>query len=362
MRAFEKVKNFIMQDVKNANETKRAAVITRMFALMMCVYFFVQGVAMSICGEWMYTIICLLCFCGYVWGFYNTYQDRTRITIFYTVVSTVGWIFLCLILFGWDCGAQHFVFVLLIFFFLTSHAVTMRKVWMAVVLCAVRLFLFQYTRVHAPIVPLEEHSIYLLQYINTGGIFCMITVMIMLFCQNSLAMEQKLVMYNAKLKEASRRDPLTGLYNRRAMLEYLDKVIEDTERYGKWFNVALGDIDFFKKINDKYGHEAGDAVLKHVADLLRAYMKSRGSVARWGGEEFLFVFRDINGEEAAIELEKIRSIIENSKIEYNGQEISVTMTFGIDEYFSNHPIDYTISNADKKLYMGKERGRNRVIF
>lgn len=362
MKAFEKFHNFIMQDVKNANETKRAAVITRVFALMMFAYFFIQGVAMAVCGEWMYTLICLICFGGYAWGFYNTYQDRTRITILYTVVSTVGWIFLYLILFGWDCGAQHFVFVLLIFFFITSHAVTMRKVWMAVAMCIIRLFLFQYTRSHAPIVPLEEFSIYLLQYINTGGIFFMITVMIMLFCQNSLAMEQKLVMYNARLKEASRRDPLTGLYNRRAMLEYIDKVIEDVERYGKWFNVALGDIDFFKKINDKYGHEAGDEVLKHVADILLAYMKSRGAVARWGGEEFLFVFRDINGEEAAIELEKIRSIIENSKIEYKGQEISVTMTFGIDEYSSSYPIDYTISSADKKLYMGKEKGRNRVIF
>ena len=119
MKAFEKFHNFIMQDVKNANETKRAAVITRVFALMMFAYFFIQGVAMAVCGEWMYTLICLICFGGYAWGFYNTYQDRTRITILYTVVSTVGWIFLYLILFGWDCGAQHFVFVLLIFFFIT---------------------------------------------------------------------------------------------------------------------------------------------------------------------------------------------------------------------------------------------------
>lgn len=362
MKFLKKMENFIMQDVKNANETKRAAVITRMFALMMCAYFFAQGIAMVLCGEWIYAGICLLCLGGYVAGFYYTYQDRTRLTILYTMTSTLLWVLLCVVLFGWDWGAQHFIFVLLIFFFVTSHAVTARKLWIAVALCAARLALFQYNRACGALVELEPQSIVLLQYINTLAIFCIIAMMLMLFSQDSLAMEQKLVMYNAKLREASRRDPLTGLYNRRAMLEYLDELIEGTRRYGKWFNVAIGDIDFFKKINDEYGHEAGDAVLKHIADLLAAYMKSRGGVARWGGEEFLLVFQEINGEEAALELEKLRSIIERSKIIYNGQAIAVTMTFGIDEYTNSQPIDYTITSADKKLYIGKERGRNCVIF
>lgn len=351
-----------MQDVKNDNETKRAAVITRMFALMMCVYFLVQGATMLACGERRYTVVCLLCLIGYAWGFFNTYQNQTRVTILYTVLATLFWIFACLILFGWDCGAQHFVFALLIFFFITSHAVTVRKLVMTVGLCAARLFLFWYTRSHEPIVPLEDFSIYLIQYMNTIGIFFIITVMLILFCEDSLAMEQKLVIYNARLKEASQRDSLTGLYNRRAMEEYLKNVIKDTQQYVTWFNVAIGDIDFFKKINDKYGHEAGDVVLKHVADILSAYMKDKGAVARWGGEEFLFVFKGINGEEATVELEKLRAMIENSKVEYNGEEISVTMTFGIDEYSNGFPIDYTISNADKKLYIGKKQGRNRVIF
>lgn len=362
MEFFDKTKDFILQDVKNANETKRAAVITRLFALMMCIYFLVQGTAMIAFGEWHCTLICLLCLVGYVASFYYTYQDRTRLTILYTVISTIVWVLLCVVLFGWEWGAQHFIFVLLVFFFVTSHAVSIRKLWTAGALCLIRLVLFQYSRMYAPMIELGDDAVVLLQYINTGAIFCIITIMLTLFTQDSLAMEQKLVLYNAKLREASSRDPLTGLYNRRAMLEYLEELIEGTKRHGSWFNVALGDIDFFKKINDGYGHEAGDAVLKHIAELLSTYMKSKGAVARWGGEEFLLVFKEINGEEAAAELEKIRSMIEKSRVSYKGQEIAVTMTFGIDEYSSSYPIDYTISSADKKLYIGKGKGRNRVIF
>ena len=362
MGFWEKTKNFIMQDVENANETKRAAVIMRIFALIMCGYFLTQGTLMIVCQEWIYTLVSVVCFAGYIWVFYYTYQNRTRAAILYTVFSTILWVVFYIVLFGWDCGAQHFLFALLLFFFLTSHAEISRKVLMAVVLCVIRLALFQYARVYGPMIELDESSACMLQYVNTIGIFILMTVIIMLFCKDSLAMEQKLVMYNAKLKEASSRDPLTGLYNRRAMLEYLEELVEDTHRYGEWFNVAIGDIDFFKKINDRYGHEAGDTILKEVAEILSAYMKSRGSGARWGGEEFLLVFKNINGEEAAMELEKIRSIIEHRKF-YHGEEvIYVTMTFGIDEYSSTYPIDYTISSADKKLYIGKEHGRNRVVF
>lgn len=362
MRFFEKIKNFIIQDVKNANETKRAAVITRVFALMMGVYFLIQGIAMAACGEWMYTLLCGVGIFGSVWGFYNTYQNRTKMTVLYTVFSTVAWIFLCQIMFGWECGAQHFVFVLVMFFFLTSHAVTARKLWMAAFLCAVRLVLFQYTRVNAPMVPLEKVSINVLQYINTIGIFCMISMVIMLFCQDSLAMERKLLQYNTRLKEASLRDPLTGLYNRRAVLEYIEKMIKELKHGGSWFNVAIGDIDFFKRINDEYGHEAGDEVLKNLSALMHGFMKNKGCVSRWGGEEFLFVFQEINGEETAIELEKLRSLIEKTSVVYNGQKISVTMTFGLEEYSNEHPIDDTINSADKKLYIGKKQGRNTVVF
>ena len=91
-------------------------------------------------------------------------------------------------------------------------------------------------------------------------------------------------------------------------------------------------------------------------------MKKRGIVARWGGEAFLLVFEGINGDEAALALEDLRDRIAKTKIFYGEQELRVTMTFGIEEYDFRAGIDKIINEADKKLYMGKEAGRNRVVF
>ena len=91
-------------------------------------------------------------------------------------------------------------------------------------------------------------------------------------------------------------------------------------------------------------------------------MNDKGLVARWGGEEFLLLFWGINGDNVYVELEKIRSKLENIKVKHGEHVISVTMTFGMDEYDPSQPIEYTISSADKKLYIGKKTGRNKVVF
>lgn len=359
---WKKIWNFIARDVQNANETKRAAVIMRVFALLMCAYFLIQGLALLLCREEISAAISIFCLLGNALAFYLTYKDRTRAVLRYMVISMTLWIIFYVILYGWECGVQLFMFVLLLFAFITSHTSAKQKICFAVLMCAVRMAIFSYTRIATPIIQLSASAEMFLQTINTIAIFVLTTAITILFCNDSLAMEKKLVIYNERLKDASRRDPLTKLYNRRAMTEYMEQMVERLDRYGNWFNVAIGDIDFFKKVNDTYGHEAGDLVLVQIAELLSAYMKSRGCVGRWGGEEFLLIFKDLNGEEAYIELEKIRSMVQRKKIVYNDQVISVTMTFGLEEYSYNKPVDYTINNADQKLYLGKNQGRNRVIF
>ena len=126
--------------------------------------------------------------------------------------------------------------------------------------------------------------------------------------------------------------------------------------------VAIGDIDFFKHINDTYGHDAGDYVLETIAKIMNEFMESKGMVARWGGEEFLFSFENINGDYAFEEMSKLLHLIERYEFSFNGTPIKVTMTFGLEEYDDNLGVDKVISKADEKLYMGKEQGRNRVIY
>ena len=217
METYRKIRDIIIKDVDNANETKRASVIMRFFALIMCGYFLLQGICMVVCGEWNGFVMSLLCLAGYMVAFYYTYLNHTRTALIYTIISTLAWVVLYVFLFGWDCGAQHFIFVLLLLFFVASHAAGRQKVMAAVMLCALRLALYWYTKIYDPLIEFDPVIAVLMQMINTITIFSLITAIIMVFCQDSIAMEEKLVSYNEKLREASRRDPLTKLYNRRAM-------------------------------------------------------------------------------------------------------------------------------------------------
>lgn len=357
-----KIKNYILRDVDNENETKRTAVIIRVFALIMCIYFLIQAICVGVCGEWFTLLGSLACLCGYVGAFYYSYRNRTRTTVIYIMLSTVCWVVLFIYLLGWDYGVQHFLFALLAFMTVVSYMSTPQKVLVAFALCELRLCLFWYTRSFPAVVELPYGTLLLLQIINTVTIFALITMIVILFSKDSLKMEKKLMEYNEKLEELSSRDPLTKLYNRRAMLEYLNDLTKNQEGDAACFNVAIGDIDFFKHVNDTHGHEAGDAVLVQTSALLSDFMEGKGRVGRWGGEEFLMVFTGINGEEAATELEELRMRIKNQKIPYNVLSLSITMTFGVEEYSSHHPIDQTIQSADRKLYIGKNSGRDRVVF
>lgn len=155
-------------------------------------------------------------------------------------------------------------------------------------------------------------------------------------------------------------DPLTGLNNRRYIITAIQKVIDKHKANGTPFSLAICDIDFFKKVNDTYGHNAGDDVLKAVANTLKEGMKGSGYLARWGGEEFLLVFDRIGMEEGAKKLNLILDNIRSLVVESEDQKISVTMTFGIVEG-SDTTVEGMVSVADEKLYYGKMHGRNQVV-
>jgi len=156
-------------------------------------------------------------------------------------------------------------------------------------------------------------------------------------------------------------DPLTGLNNRRYVTGMVSKISERNMETGVPFAIAMSDIDFFKKVNDTYGHNAGDEVLKAVANILKTGMKGLGFAARWGGEEFILVFDKCGAEEGAIALETILDRIREMTVEADGFSIKVTMTFGIVDG-DGRDIEKMVEAADEKLYYGKTHGRNRVVL
>ncbi len=173
--------------------------------------------------------------------------------------------------------------------------------------------------------------------------------------------QDKLKYAHEQLKEIARTDPLTNLSNRRDIIEKIEYEQIRFERSKKSFVIIIGDLDFFKLINDRYGHDCGDYVLKEVAQIMRSTIRKQDIVSRWGGEEFLFLLPETPLEGGKIAAEKIRKKIENSDLKYNNDIISITITFGVSIYNKVMDIDECIKKADQALYRGKNKGRNCVV-
>lgn len=160
------------------------------------------------------------------------------------------------------------------------------------------------------------------------------------------------------LKDMIERDPLTLLYNRR----YCDRQLNKMERCGEnSYTAVIADVDFFKKINDMYGHNCGDYVLKELSSEMENLVRGKGFVARWGGEEFLMIFKNMTEQQVYRELTHFLQKIRDKEFCYEGEEFSITMTFGIEQRKKGEKAEEVIRRADEKLYEGKQGGRNVIV-
>lgn len=163
------------------------------------------------------------------------------------------------------------------------------------------------------------------------------------------------------LRHMVEQDALTELFNRRYANRMLMQILDKAAKQRQPFSLAIGDIDFFKRVNDTYGHECGDVVLKRVADMMREHMESLGFAARWGGEEFLLVFDHMNACDAFESLQYLLEGIRSLEVVYHGETIRITMTFGLADGDSAD-IQQLLKTADGKLYQGKSNGRNQIVL
>ncbi len=164
--------------------------------------------------------------------------------------------------------------------------------------------------------------------------------------------------FYSQLKIQVIKDFLTGLFNRRYLEEILRWEIEFSKRYGHPLSVILLDVDNFKCINDKYGHQTGDLVLKKLAELLKKNLRKSDIVARYGGEEFIIILPDTDIKGAVKVAEKLRKAIE--KLSING--IKITASFGVSQLKDDDDIQKLIKRADKALYIAKRSGKNTVKY
>lgn len=157
-------------------------------------------------------------------------------------------------------------------------------------------------------------------------------------------------------------DGLTGLYNRRHFENSIEREFMRVKRYPADLSLAMLDIDFFKKINDTYGHQFGDYVLKQVANLVNGSFRKTDMIYRYGGEEFVIILTETPIENALIPLERLREKVESFKFSYNGQETNVTISIGLSCYNKDlTSYNMLIESTDKALYHAKQTGRNKLV-
>lgn len=165
-----------------------------------------------------------------------------------------------------------------------------------------------------------------------------------------------------RLDTLARHDPLTDLSNRRDAMEKIEREQLRFKRFDKPYSLIMMDIDNFKKINDKHGHNAGDCVLQKTAKLLRSNTREIDILSRWGGEEFLIVLPETRLEGAVFMAEKIREGLATLTISYNEITLNITASFGVNCHAdSEMSIEDMMIIADRRLYLAKEMGRNKVV-
>lgn len=349
----------ICKDTGGENESHKLIVVVRLLTLTMLLYTLISCFLIASIQHTDGVIFCVVSFLLFLSVFVLSYHFRTFVSYCILNVCILAWIVANVLFFGWNIGVQHFLLTLLLLCFFSKYRHEAAKTAYSVFLFIVRIWLYSYCQYNTPLIVLKPGTNDAFQIVNTSAIFISVALIAYIFSTDTQAMEGKLIEYNERLQKQAHTDTLTGLYNRRKTIEYLDSLLKTAESQ---ISFCLCDIDFFKKVNDTYGHNIGDEVLKTLADTFRRELPKDSFISRWGGEEFLLIFPTLNGDEAYTALERLRQKIKAIVFDGGIETFSVSLTYGLVEYDYSSDLTALLKQADEKLYLGKESGRDRIIF
>ena len=216
---------------------------------------------------------------------------------------------------------------------------------------------------YPPFYKIDESSVSYLKYFSDVAVFISNIAMFSIFTKQSDGLMKDMHVLNDELHILATRDPLTDLYNRRYIFQRLSQLLKTTDSPGGTVAFTMLDIDDYKSINDTWGHEAGDVVLKELAFVIKDKTREADIVGRMGGDELCIIFFSEPQERVITALERLRKNIEQLEIEYNGGLIPVTCSFGVafNSPSNRKPLDL-IKAADRALYLSKSKGKNAVSY
>lgn len=292
----------------------------------------------------------------YILGYVLISKDRLDIYVRLVYFWITFYMCLCTFCLGYKIGFHLYCFSMIPIIFYTEYMAdklgrTKVNAFVASSIIAICYLLSTgYTAFKGPIYPVDNSI--------AGAFWTFNSVIVIAF----LVFYSRLMLsligdYENKLKDAALIDKLTGLYNRHYMMEKLEKTVYDS---GPKF-VTMIDIDDFKKINDRYGHNAGDYILINVARIMREVCKDC-DISRWGGEEFLIYSSGNLRAKGLPMFETLRQRVESEDFVFGEEHIKVTITSGMAEYTSDSSVDKWVNAADDNLYTGKKTGKNKVVY
>ena len=292
----------------------------------------------------------------YILGYVLISKDRLDIYVRLVYFWITFYMCLCTFCLGYKIGFHLYCFSMIPIIFYTEYMAdklgrTKVNAFVASSIIAICYLLSTgYTAFKGPIYPVDNSI--------AGAFWTFNSVIVIAF----LVFYSRLMLsligdYENKLKDAALIDKLTGLYNRHYMMEKLEKTVYDS---GHKF-VTMIDIDDFKKINDRYGHNAGDYILINVARIMREVCKDC-DISRWGGEEFLIYSSGNLRAKGLPMFETLRQRVESEDFVFGEEHIKVTITSGLAEYTSDSSVDKWVNAADDNLYTGKKTGKNKVVY
>lgn len=335
---------------------QRALVVTQAFMIayfLLCYFLFRWKT-----GQW--TAMPLFMLAASLVSLASIGKVNVRLCVWSYAAITLFWVGWYTYNFDWGFGAQHFLIPLLMLCFFNVYGPPWAKLLTLVGIISYRIGLYTWSLSHAPVYPMSGPDGVIFQMTNSLTMFFMIACQFILFSSSIQATERKLRLDNQELSREAGTDPLTQLPNRRAMLDTMDNFMKNAPN--ERFSVAIADIDFFKKVNDTYGHNCGDYTLKSLADLFRERSGEVYAVCRWGGEEFCFFLPDKNLDEAAAVMFDLCSAVKKMPLEFGDNKFNITITIGVEEYDYMSPMEEILERADQKLYRGKIGGRNQVVM
>jgi len=271
-----------------------------------------------------------------------------------TILEVLGHAILAVAFIGWDTGFHYYILLVIPVAVISSIKPVSLKAATVLGVMFTYLFLDIAFRHQGPAKELSVLVVDGLHYFNVVGVMVILIFLAAYYYYliNKTASE---------LQDMASTDPLTRLKNRRAITEAIRREESRVRRGQPYLSFILCDLDHFKNINDTYGHDVGDMVLKKVSETLMSGVRDVDFVARWGGEEFLALLPDTNTEGAMLVAERLRSKLAEQLIESGVKPFQVTMTLGVATLQAGETAEQSIARADTALYDGKRSGRNRVV-